>query len=171
MLVMTALKLGPPVALVVLVKSQYLPLHKNRSKMSNTRTALVRARKSNLSSLKPRTFASRMPGARRPTTSDLLPRSGRLGVSFPTREQIRSGVKNPARNICSSGGLPLLEICFFSVPERFLCLARLLQKTTGMGATAMQDLSRKTVREIAVAAPAATRVFEEFKIDFCCAGQ
>lgn len=34
----------------------------------------------------------------------------------------------------------------------------------------MQDLSRKTVREIAVAAPAATRVFEEFKIDFCCAG-
>lgn len=34
----------------------------------------------------------------------------------------------------------------------------------------MQDFTAKTIREIAVAAPAATRIFEEFKIDYCCGG-
>jgi regulator of cell morphogenesis and NO signaling len=34
----------------------------------------------------------------------------------------------------------------------------------------MMDLRFKTIGEIAVIAPAATRVFEEFKIDYCCAG-
>jgi regulator of cell morphogenesis and NO signaling len=32
-------------------------------------------------------------------------------------------------------------------------------------------LSEKTVREIALEAPLTTRVFEEFKIDFCCGGR
>lgn len=34
----------------------------------------------------------------------------------------------------------------------------------------MQDFNTKTVREIALEMPAATRVFEEFKIDYCCGG-
>ena len=33
------------------------------------------------------------------------------------------------------------------------------------------DLTTKTIREIALAAPATTRVFEEFKIDYCCGGR
>ena len=35
----------------------------------------------------------------------------------------------------------------------------------------MHDLINSTVREIALAAPATTRVFEEFKIDYCCGGR
>ena len=35
----------------------------------------------------------------------------------------------------------------------------------------MQELSNKTIREIALEAPLTTRVFEEFKIDFCCGGR
>ncbi len=35
----------------------------------------------------------------------------------------------------------------------------------------MQDYTTKTVRDIAVAAPATVRVFEEFKIDYCCGGR
>lgn len=34
----------------------------------------------------------------------------------------------------------------------------------------MQELYNKTVREIAVEFPQTTRVFEEFKIDYCCGG-
>ena len=34
----------------------------------------------------------------------------------------------------------------------------------------MQNFITKTIREIAIEAPATTRVFEEFKIDFCCGG-
>lgn len=34
----------------------------------------------------------------------------------------------------------------------------------------MQDISSMTVRDIAVASPATTRVFEEYKIDYCCGG-
>lgn len=34
----------------------------------------------------------------------------------------------------------------------------------------MQTSTTKTVREIALEAPATTRVFEEFKIDYCCGG-
>jgi regulator of cell morphogenesis and NO signaling len=34
----------------------------------------------------------------------------------------------------------------------------------------MQNFTTKTIREIAVEMPASTRVFEEFKIDFCCGG-
>jgi regulator of cell morphogenesis and NO signaling len=34
----------------------------------------------------------------------------------------------------------------------------------------MQDFTTKTIREIAVAAPAAVPVFEEYKIDYCCGG-
>ncbi|MBK9215688.1 MAG: iron-sulfur cluster repair di-iron protein [Chloracidobacterium sp.] len=34
----------------------------------------------------------------------------------------------------------------------------------------MQDLHTKTVREIALAMPITTRVFEEYKIDYCCHG-
>lgn len=34
----------------------------------------------------------------------------------------------------------------------------------------MQNLTTKTIREIAVEAPASIRVFEEYKIDFCCGG-
>lgn len=34
----------------------------------------------------------------------------------------------------------------------------------------MQNFTTKTIREIAIEAPATTRVFEEFKIDFCCGG-
>lgn len=34
----------------------------------------------------------------------------------------------------------------------------------------MNQLTDKTVREIAVEMPATTRVFEEFKIDYCCGG-
>jgi regulator of cell morphogenesis and NO signaling len=35
----------------------------------------------------------------------------------------------------------------------------------------MQELFNKTVRDIALEAPLTTRVFEEFKIDFCCGGR
>ena len=35
----------------------------------------------------------------------------------------------------------------------------------------MIDLNTMTVRDIALAAPATTRVFEEYKIDFCCGGR
>ena len=34
----------------------------------------------------------------------------------------------------------------------------------------MQNIATKTVREIAVESPATTRVFEEYKIDYCCHG-
>jgi len=34
----------------------------------------------------------------------------------------------------------------------------------------MHDPTTKTIREIALEAPAATRVFEKFKIDYCCGG-
>lgn len=34
----------------------------------------------------------------------------------------------------------------------------------------MQNLQGKTVREIALEMPITTRVFEEFKIDYCCHG-
>lgn len=34
----------------------------------------------------------------------------------------------------------------------------------------MQNIATKTIREIAVGAPATTRVFEEYKIDYCCHG-
>ena len=34
----------------------------------------------------------------------------------------------------------------------------------------MQNIAVKTVREIAVESPGTTRVFEEFKIDYCCHG-
>jgi regulator of cell morphogenesis and NO signaling len=35
----------------------------------------------------------------------------------------------------------------------------------------MQDLNAKTIREIALEYPQTTRVFEEFKIDYCCGGR
>ena len=35
----------------------------------------------------------------------------------------------------------------------------------------MQTITTKTIREIALEAPATTRVFEEFKIDYCCGGR
>lgn len=35
----------------------------------------------------------------------------------------------------------------------------------------MQNLSNLTVREIAIEAPATTRVFEKYKIDYCCGGR
>lgn len=35
----------------------------------------------------------------------------------------------------------------------------------------MQTFTTKTIREIALEAPATTRVFEEFKIDYCCGGR
>lgn len=35
----------------------------------------------------------------------------------------------------------------------------------------MQDLRTKTISEIAVEMPISTRVFEEFKIDYCCGGR
>ena len=35
----------------------------------------------------------------------------------------------------------------------------------------MNELMTKTIREIALEAPASTRVFEEFKIDYCCGGR
>jgi len=34
----------------------------------------------------------------------------------------------------------------------------------------MQNIAAKTIREIAVESPATTRVFEEYKIDYCCHG-
>lgn len=34
----------------------------------------------------------------------------------------------------------------------------------------MQNFTTKTIREIAVEAPATVRVFEEYKIDYCCGG-
>lgn len=34
----------------------------------------------------------------------------------------------------------------------------------------MLNFTNKTIREIALAAPAATRIFEEYKIDYCCGG-
>jgi regulator of cell morphogenesis and NO signaling len=34
----------------------------------------------------------------------------------------------------------------------------------------MENIATKTIREIAVEAPATTRVFEEYKIDYCCHG-
>ena len=34
-----------------------------------------------------------------------------------------------------------------------------------------QDLSQRTVREIALAAPQSTRIFEQYKIDYCCGGR
>lgn len=33
------------------------------------------------------------------------------------------------------------------------------------------DIATKTIREIALESPATTRVFEEFKIDYCCGGR
>jgi regulator of cell morphogenesis and NO signaling len=35
----------------------------------------------------------------------------------------------------------------------------------------MQEFATKTIRDIALEAPLTTRVFEEFKIDFCCGGR
>jgi regulator of cell morphogenesis and NO signaling len=35
----------------------------------------------------------------------------------------------------------------------------------------MHDLSNKTIREIALEAPLTTRIFESYKIDFCCGGR
>jgi len=35
----------------------------------------------------------------------------------------------------------------------------------------MEQLTQKTIREIALAAPATVRVFEELKIDYCCGGR
>lgn len=35
----------------------------------------------------------------------------------------------------------------------------------------MQNLTTKTIREIALEMPASTRVFEELKIDYCCGGR
>lgn len=35
----------------------------------------------------------------------------------------------------------------------------------------MQTFATKTIREIALEAPATTRIFEEFKIDYCCGGR
>jgi regulator of cell morphogenesis and NO signaling len=35
----------------------------------------------------------------------------------------------------------------------------------------METFSTKTIREIAVANPAVTRVFEQFKVDYCCGGK
>jgi len=35
----------------------------------------------------------------------------------------------------------------------------------------MEQFATKTIREIALAAPATTRVFEEYKIDYCCGGR
>ena len=35
----------------------------------------------------------------------------------------------------------------------------------------MQNFITKTVREIALELPITTRVFEEFKIDYCCGGR
>jgi regulator of cell morphogenesis and NO signaling len=35
----------------------------------------------------------------------------------------------------------------------------------------MQTFTNKTIRDIALEAPATTRVFEEFKIDYCCGGR
>ena len=35
----------------------------------------------------------------------------------------------------------------------------------------MQNLTTKTVREIALEMPVTTRIFEEFKIDYCCGGR
>lgn len=35
----------------------------------------------------------------------------------------------------------------------------------------MQTFTTKTIREIAIAAPETTRVFEELKIDYCCGGR
>ena len=35
----------------------------------------------------------------------------------------------------------------------------------------MQTFTTKTIREIALETPATTRVFEEFKIDYCCGGR
>ena len=35
----------------------------------------------------------------------------------------------------------------------------------------MEQITDKTIREIALAAPATVRVFEEFKIDYCCGGR
>ena len=35
----------------------------------------------------------------------------------------------------------------------------------------MQTFTTKTIREIAIASPETTRVFEEFKIDYCCGGR
>ena len=34
----------------------------------------------------------------------------------------------------------------------------------------MNQITTKTIREIALEAPATTRVFEEFRIDYCCGG-
>src|SRR4051794_38247184 len=35
----------------------------------------------------------------------------------------------------------------------------------------MENTGSRTVREIALAAPATTRIFEEFHIDYCCGGR
>lgn len=35
----------------------------------------------------------------------------------------------------------------------------------------MHDISQLTIREIAIESPAATRVFEKYKIDYCCGGR
>ena len=35
----------------------------------------------------------------------------------------------------------------------------------------MQDITSKTIREIALEMPLSTRVFEEYKIDYCCGGR
>lgn len=35
----------------------------------------------------------------------------------------------------------------------------------------MLDVTKMTVRDIAIAAPSTTRIFEEYKIDYCCGGR
>ena len=46
-----------------------------------------------------------------------------------------------------------------------------MQNTFDDGDGNMIDLATMTVRDIALASPATTRVFEEYKIDFCCGGR
>jgi regulator of cell morphogenesis and NO signaling len=46
-----------------------------------------------------------------------------------------------------------------------------LKLPTYGGFIIMQTFTTKTIREIALEAPATSRVFEEFKIDYCCGGR
>src|SRR5687767_10647025 len=44
-------------------------------------------------------------------------------------------------------------------------------RTMSVGGNHKMQFTNKTVREIALEAPLTTRVFEEFKIDYCCGGR
>src|SRR5688572_26133659 len=64
-------------------------------------------------------------------------------------------------------GLRSCDLCHISPASSHLSW----NKPKGGVIIKMQTFTTKTVREIALASPETTRVFEAFKIDYCCGGK